>query len=740
MSTHSWAFFRAGGVDQVNLRTGADLVALESLDQKLWVALACPVDGLEFDSRTLAYIDADGDRRVKALELIAAVKWAGGLLTDVEQLARRVDDLPLAAIDRKKDEGALLHATATAMLASVGKAGKASLSVAEADEAMTAFNKTAFNGDGVVPASSVPDDDTRAALVDLLACTATPATDRSGDPGMDAAALDAFFASLGAFVAWREAGRADGVLPLGADTDAAWSALQAVAARVDDYFARARVAAFDARALGALNTDEAGYGALTRGLLSGGADQLRDLPLAIIEAGRPLPLVTGVNPAWGEAVTALRTRAVTPLLGDQDSLSEADWATLRGKLAAYGAWLGAKGGAAVEALGEDRARALLGGSYKDRLAALIARDAAEAPRAAALSGVDKLVRYNRDLMNLANNFVSFRDFYGRKGPAIFQVGTLYLDQRACDLCVEVNDAGKHASLAPLSQAYLVYCALRNAQGKTRTIVAAMTNGDTDNLMVGRNGVFYDRAGKDWDATVTRIVENPISVRQAFWTPYKKLIRAVEDLINSRAAASAAAADARVGTAGANVASATEGKPAPVEAPKKLDIGVVAAIGVAVGGISAAIGALLSAFFGLGFWMPLGVLGLMLLISGPSMAVAWLKLRQRNIGPILDANGWAVNVLTRVNVPLGRSFTSVATLPEGAQRDLADPFAEKPRPWWLWATLALLAGLALGWYIGKLDAYLPPAARSVTVLGEAAPAHVTVPPVEAPAEAPAAPAQ
>ena len=56
-SNHTWRFFRAGGFDQVRLDNGSDLASLEDLDQKLWVALACPTTGLEFDSRTLNLID-----------------------------------------------------------------------------------------------------------------------------------------------------------------------------------------------------------------------------------------------------------------------------------------------------------------------------------------------------------------------------------------------------------------------------------------------------------------------------------------------------------------------------------------------------------------------------------------------------------------------------------------------------------------------------------------------------------
>ena len=71
---------------------------------------------------------------------------------------------------------------------------------------------------------------------------------------------------------------------------------------------------------------------------------------------------------------------------------------------------------------------------------------------------------------------------------------------------------------------------------------------------------------------------------------------------------------------------------------------------------------------------------MLVISAPSMALAWLKLRKRNLGPILDANGWAVNAKAKINVPFGGALTSVAVLPPGATFGPADKYAEKPTPW------------------------------------------------------------
>jgi hypothetical protein len=220
--------------------------------------------------------------------------------------------------------------------------------------------------------------------------------------------------------------------------------------------------------------------------------------------------------------------------------------------------------------------------------------------------------------------------------------------------------------------------------------------------------------------VTKLVDSPISIRQAFWSPYKKLLRFVEDQVAKRAAEEEKESNDLLTTHAVSAGKAADTGKVDA-APKKFDIGVVAALGVAVGGITAALGALLQAFFGLGFWMPLGVLGLVLLISGPSMLIAWLKLRQRSIGPLLEANGWAINANARLNVPFGASLTRVAVKPAGSRVDTTDPYAEARRPWKLYLALVVIGSLAVSWYLGKLDHLLPAPARSVSVLGAMAPA-------------------
>lgn len=440
------------------------------------------------------------------------------------------------------------------------------------------------------------------------------------------------------------------------------------------------MAAFDARALAALNRQESEYLAVAAKDMTITAQEVAGFPLARIEANRPLPLRDGLNPAWAGAIAKLSAEVIKLLLGEKSSLTENEWAGIAAKFAPYEAWYAGKAGVTVEKLGLKRIRDILSGKAKDAITALIAKDKALEPEANAIAAVDRLVRYYRDLQQLLVNFVSFEDFYSRKRKAVFQIGTLYLDGRSCDLCVRVDDAGKHAALAGLAKTYLAYCDCTRPSGEKMTVAAAFTGGDSDYLMVGRNGLFFDRKGRDWDATITKIIENPISVRQAFWSPYKKLVRLVEEQVARRAAAADAAAGAKLSTPVTGAATIDKAKPEQ----KKVDVGTVAAMGVAFGAIGGATATLAGYFAGvlkLPFWQVcLAFTGLLLIVSGPAMLIAWLKLRQRNLGPILDANGWAVNGRVKMNVPFGGALTSVAQLPPGAQAVIDDPFSEPPRIW------------------------------------------------------------
>ena len=151
---HAWKFRREGGFDQVRLESGADLVALDTLDQKLWVALSCPTRGVEFDSKTLDCLDTDKDGRIRVPEILAAVRWACANLKNPNDLLQGASSLPLRAINDATDEGRQLLASARHILASLGKPDATAITVEDATNTTAIYAQTRLNGDGVVPAET----------------------------------------------------------------------------------------------------------------------------------------------------------------------------------------------------------------------------------------------------------------------------------------------------------------------------------------------------------------------------------------------------------------------------------------------------------------------------------------------------------------------------------------------------------------------------------------------------------
>ena len=409
---HTWKFVRISGLDQVSLETSADLLSLGELDPKLWVALGCPVKGLELDEKTLSLIDTDGDGRIRIPEVLAAVRWAGARLNEAADLLKGADSLPLAAVNGATPEGAAILATAKKILTQLGKPDADSVSLGDTGDPAKALGAAGLTGDGVVTPGAASSPETQALIADIIAC-------KGGTAG------------------------AGGVAGITEDKAAAF---------------------------------------------------------------------------FLEAEAFAKSREVQP------------------SFLPFAPWTPAESSSPVQGLGIERVRAIIAGGGKAALAAVFSRDRELASDFKGVADLDRLVRYHRDLRALLHNFVNFADFYSPDHHAIFQSGVLYLDSRSCELCIRVDEPAAHSTLASTSNAYIAYLDCRRANGETMKVAACFTQGDSDYLFVGRNGMFFDRSGRDWDATIIRIVDNPISIRQAFFAPYKKFIRFVGMQIAKRAAA------------------------------------------------------------------------------------------------------------------------------------------------------------------------------------------------------------
>ena len=703
---YEWKFSKIGGVTRVNIETGEDIAHLAELDQKMWTVLSCPTKGLEIDDKTLEILDLDHDGKIKVNEVISASQWLTKVLKDPNLLIKQDSTLNLSDINQENEDGKKLYDSAKQILKNLGLE-KDSISIADTSDRLAILAKTRFNGDGIITENSTDDEGLKAIIKSCIE-TVGSVTDRSGDPGINVDQIEEFYTNCADFSAWSKDGddRKESVFPYGGNTEAALNAYTALKEKIDDYFLRCKLIAFNNESTAALDVSVARFEAISDKNLTTCIDEISTYPLARVGSKKDLMLNEGINPAWEAAFSSLKSLIFDVDFAGKDSISESEWNSIGGKFAAYKEWKDAKKGAVVESLGLDAVNAILAENRKAELLSLVEQDKALEGEANEIESVDKLMHLYRDFFLLLKNFVTFSDFYSRKGDkAIFQAGTLYIDQRSCDLCIKVSDMPKHNLTASFSGMYIAYCdCTSKTKNETMTIAAVITNGEVNNLMVGKNAIFYDRQGNDWDATITKIIENPISIREAFWSPYRKFARFIENQINKFAASQdekvTSEATGSMEAAGdqmvANASKAAQNVPGS-EAKKNqaFDIakfcGIFAAIGLALGYIGGFLVSLATGFLKLSWWqMPLAIIGVILLISGPSMIIAWLKLRKRNLSPVLNANGWAVNAQAYVNIKFGATLTKIAKFPH--VKNATDPFKQGVPVWRKILYVILLLGI------------------------------------------------
>ena len=694
---YKWQFDTIGGAARVKLTSGQDIAHLDELDPKMWTVLSCPVKGLEIDEKSLGYVDCDGDGKIRINDVVATAKWITRAVKNPDVILDEPDSFDLDSFNQDDENGLKLYNSAKQILANLGKDGNV-ISIADVADRTAIFAQTRFNGDGVITEASADDADEKAVIAAIVSSFGGVA-DRSGAVGVNAEMIEKFYVAVEQYLAWRKAAPE---VPFGDATDSVIAAYDALDAKVKDFFVRSRLAAFSPDSTAALDVQTSRIETISAENLTAKTQDIAAYPIARVNGRAEIDLSAPINPAWAAQFNTVIAAAAA----DKKVLTEEDWNAIGAKFAAYTGWKGAKAGAEVEALGLDALNGFAEQNKKDSLLALVAQDAALAEEAGNIESVSKFLYILRDFYRLLRNFVTLQDFYKKDKDvaAIFQSGRLIIDQRECRFCMNVADMAKHNASAATSGMFLVYCDCTTKSNPAKiSIVAAVTVGDIGDLIVGKNAVYYDNAGVEWDAVITKVIDNPISIAQSFWSPYRRMAKAVENLITKSAADKDAKmmadATAKINAAPAAVPAADAKPVAPPFDIAKF-AGIFAAIGMAFGMIGTALSGLVDSMKGMGWKLSLVFIGIILVISGPAMILAWLKLRRRNIAPLLNANGWAVNAASKISIPFGETLTDAAKFPK---LKIKDPYARKGiAPWKKWViSLAAVVAVAAGLWLGNL---------------------------------------
>ncbi|HYI00265.1 kinesin [Hyalangium sp.] len=654
---------RYGGSLQVDIPHFEALVEAIHIPETQWMATACPVEGLQCDPRFLSFMDTDENGRIRVAEVRDAVQHTAKLLQSRKGVDARSEVLELEALS---PEGVKIKAAALRILGALKAPDTARISLEQVRASEKVLRDAGINGDGIVAPPFLPEK--VRGLASRIMAAFPEVKNRAGLAGIDPPMLQRFREARTALLA--HVGQKAAVHVWGEPSLARAQRIREVRPLLDAYFLQCRLVAAQPEAAASLK--------LPAGRVEGALGDTAALEKAATALPIALADPTGVL-TWARLYRGPAFEALEAFRGDAEKLSDADWKELSAKADAVLAWQ-----AAFDA---NPVRGMLDGlpavsdADLEAIEATCKVDLALKEELDAITALERLLLYQRWLLTFANNFISMPDLYAAQKRAIFEKGTLILGGRKYTLAVLAHPRASHAALTSQGTTCILYIHVTPRDGGAGYEVAVpVTRGRSSNLEVGKRGIFYDVDGKEYDARVTEVVRQPVSLWEAMIMPFQR----IGSFISSKAEVFAASGDKAFSerldqgyastTAVVSTAVAAP-PPAPTAAPAQ---GGGAAGLIAAGGIAfAAVGSALAFIVGQVKSLTLvDVLSAAIIIAAivmlPAGLFGWLKLRRRNLALLLEGSGWALNDRLKLTRGLAALVTRKPRLPKEARVDLVDP--------------------------------------------------------------------
>ena len=653
---------RLGGAWQIYLETLDHIEDVLTLDAALWVASSAPISGISADPGFLAFLDADQDGRVHVQEVREAAAWTLERLGD--RSGAGSDVIVLDRLDPDSPTARDLRETAEQVLANLG-APDGQVSLEQVRDRQRILAQATANGDGVIPPVDTLNDEVVALVRDTMA-VAGAVPDASGVEGVGLEQLEELLRQAAARAEWEARGADPALRPFGEATQPRWEAWRALREPVARWLDACELAAWRKAGGPAEAPAEP-------------AD-LSELPLAHPRPDGVLGDAAWVHPRW-------RTLLATAL---PEPLTRASWAALGRTLAPVEAWRSARPeGPIWDVPGERLARWLDAEGAQATLRQLITDDADVADELARVAQLERLILNQRWLLEFANNFVNFTHFYDPGRVSLVERGALVIDGRRHALTVRVDDVAAHKVVAQASHLFLVYARVTPREGEDpQTVAAAVTSGTRGRLRPGMRGVFELPDGAIRDALVVDVLENPISLWEAITAPFSRLKGVVDGMLTSFSASRQTQAEALVkaqATAAEEHLASLPDAAVPADEPPA-DVPVAAPPaepdaprssllrdslvggGVALAAVSSSMAYLVNTLTSIDLTQLVAVVAVLILgATLPTVLLAVLKLRRRNLAAVLEGSGWAINHPMPLPRWAGRVFSRVPRLPRDARR-------------------------------------------------------------------------
>ncbi|MCK4533512.1 hypothetical protein KAU39_06955 [bacterium] len=674
-------FKNYNGHYQLSIQNAEDLKKIQALDENCWVATSIPIDNLNCSPLFTGYVDTDHNGRIRTDELKETQRWLFHFLKNREDMGN--DVLKLSNIDTSHPEGQKLRNAAELILHNLNSSNTEEITLHQVQNIQKIMANGINNGDGIIPPEAI-DDPEAAQFLKVVIETMGSVMDASDKVGITKNHLDEFFQEAEAYLKWKAQGEipqgkeTTKIMPWGKATIDAYQILTALEEKVEEYFRKCSLLAFDPQAAEKIKLRQEEVNKINSANNVNIESWLKTAPLALPGTDGILDMEGKINPAYKNCLSELKEKVLKPALGKSiNQLNQNKWSKVKAIFLSHRKWLENKQGARVEKLGSNKLQSFIDGPYKKQLSQFIAKDKAVAEELAQIHNVEKLILYQKWLLQLANNLVSFSPIYDPDTHSLFEMGTLIIDGRALTFTIKVNDRQKHKDIAKNSYIYLLYVEITRRQDKENKfeIAAAVTTGEAGGLRIGKRGIFLTIDGQEWDAEVTDIIVNPISLWESIKAPFQQLSNFIETQIDKFNKSQYTALESGLGKGISNI-----GKPAAGGNSSTAMRDLLLGGGIAVAALGSAFAYITKALSQVKIiHIILTIVGITAIIIIPSIIMGFLRLRRRNMSVVLEASGWAINTPMRLTVKLGRIFTRKAFFPKDTykiRKDIIEDFAQK----------------------------------------------------------------
>ena len=695
-STENMSFRRFGRSYHLKINTSADLQRVVELDEAHWVATSAPISTINCDSTFLNLLDTDNNGRIRCYEVKDGICWLLRVLRDHCGIDQGRKTLTLQAINCEAREGQQIYNATFKMLGKLGRSETEQITLDEVRQIRMQVESMPVSEAGVVLPEAGQDPEIRQFISDVIG-TIGGIPHPSAVEGIDQAKLEEFLSQASVFCQWHQQGQIPAeatktdIMPLGADTRVAYQILAFVADKIDQYFAQCKLLILEDRFAERMGLTEDEIQNLDLDEPAVIADVLKQSRLAKPHGSGVLRFDDQINPYYVKTLEQFRLKVMAPVLGESGNvMTPEQWQQVKSFFGAHEAWVRAKAGAVLESLGVEKLQAYLEERFNKAVGALIAKSSETAIILDNIRLVEKLLLYQTHMIDLANNFVSFPHLYDPNRRAMFEMGSLVMDGRRFNLAVKAFNRVEHRKIAKTSNMYVLYLEVTAKDGSEKCeVVVPVASGGRGNLCLGKRGVFYDIKGKEADARVVNIIENPISLREALVSPFQRLGRLLTGKIESITGEAEKKFDTQAATAMSQASTAAPSStPAAKSGSTASTGGMLLGAGVAVAALGSALAYISNKLAEKPLAILVGVVIAILAVLLPISVVAYLKLRNRELSAILEGSGWAINARMRLTRKQGRFFTERPRYPKGSK-------GVNCLPWRLLLVIFLVLGILVG---------------------------------------------